>query len=699
MATKKPRDLPLAEPPEEHPELGVDYTFNHFELDVDEDDADVNIAGQVTAADLELTIEGASVLRVTVDDTDRRLFNSTTLNQWAWGDLSDTTGVDEDGWVIRGRNVDARLNQIWFRLVRVQKNGDSLTLEFEDRMVSWLRNRRGPLKATRGKVTRAQFVRSLLDRVKINGRLVIPWVIPELYVEQPVQRYKVPETQTRTTVEGGDRTGSEFKRVEGGASKYNRVYRQGEKITFTEVRIIGESLGIPPWRALAWAYVALGESGGHDRNGIQPAVRNYIGDGGTGVVQMTPSAWGYRGPYYENMQKLGGLDQMANPAKCLMQAEFMWKYQVARGGNGFSDWNGTHYYSQAVNAPRDTKPVGGAASLGTPGSTVTTETTKGRVKPYEFIVARDETYWDATGRLAQEVGWRRFVRRGSFWFASEEDLFDQKPELVITEGEDGVDSIDPNVDLYSRKSYGECTVHCRADRWTALPGSVVVIRGPEATRENGEKYRKRTPLDGRWLVTQVRRQSLFDAATEIQLAKPIRELAEPAPEVETVTERSSKSIPGAKTGQDGPTSGGGNVKPGDTYSDSQVSSKSFVIGSRDAPHLTWWHSPSGRWTPVASWLVPQLKWARSNGWDGNVTDGYRSYEHQAWVVQRVNAGLESGPAAPAGTSKHGVVRFPGGAVDVANPYQFLDVIARYPGANRLKWYGSGDKWHFSLSGN
>jgi len=536
MAELRHQPLRLAPAPREHPRIEDDSRFAEFLLDVQGHGLD--IAPAITGASLELTIEGASVLEVTVDDTDRAIQNSRTLNQWAWGD----NDFGEETWVIRGRNVDVRFDGVWYRLVNPRKAGSQLTLTFEDRAVSWLRNRTGPLKATRGDVTRAEFILRMLNKVRTDGgRQAIPWVIPELHKAQPIARYTVSPTQVRTTVEGGDRTGSEYKASAGGASKYDRKYGPNERITFREARMIFESVGMSPRAALQMAYICLGESAGGDPNGIRPGVMNFGGDGGTGMVQITPIAggWNPSSAEYRLWQSLGSTEGMKNPIRNAKVAKALYD------NYGLQPWVRTRYWYQAQAVPKDVKSVGKVS--GPPGSTVTTETTSGRVKPYEFTVGRHETFWDAIQRLVQEVRWRAFIRRGTFWLASEPDLFDQEPEIVIVEGEDGVDSIDWDLDLYARNSIGACTVQCRADRWTALPGSVVVIQG-EKDPDDPNAPRLPTPVNGRWLVTRVPDTDVFDGAVEISLSKPLPEKPEPAPEVETVTERSSRSIPGVSTG-------------------------------------------------------------------------------------------------------------------------------------------------------
>ena len=109
------------------------------------------------------------------------------------------------------------------------------------------------------------------------------------------------------------------------------------------------------------------------------------------------------------------------------------------------------------------------------------------------------------------------------------------------------------------------------------------------------------------------------------------------------------------------------------------------------PQTSW--NPSHK--PIASWIVPALEWASEHGWTGTVTSGYRTYDQQA----ALNAsGVYS---APAGKSNHETTQYPGGAVDVTDPSQLIEVLRNYPGSQKLIGgvLGSVDPEHFSATGH
>jgi hypothetical protein len=98
-----------------------------------------------------------------------------------------------------------------------------------------------------------------------------------------------------------------------------------------------------------------------------------------------------------------------------------------------------------------------------------------------------------------------------------------------------------------------------------------------------------------------------------------------------------------------------------------------------------------------SGLVPQvlraLSWARSHGWGGSVTSGFRSYAEQAALYARYLAG---GPlAARPGTSSHEF----GQAVDVSDYGTFGATMSSAPPGSRLyNRLGAADPVHYSVSG-
>lgn len=93
---------------------------------------------------------------------------------------------------------------------------------------------------------------------------------------------------------------------------------------------------------------------------------------------------------------------------------------------------------------------------------------------------------------------------------------------------------------------------------------------------------------------------------------------------------------------------------------------------------------------VAAWIAPILSYARSQGWKGDVSSGYRSKAEQERIY---NSGVR--PAAVPGTSNHEGQAFPRGAVDVTEAAQLSKILEHSPYAKALVYAGSKDPVHFS----
>jgi hypothetical protein len=106
-------------------------------------------------------------------------------------------------------------------------------------------------------------------------------------------------------------------------------------------------------------------------------------------------------------------------------------------------------------------------------------------------------------------------------------------------------------------------------------------------------------------------------------------------------------------------------------------------------------------TTVASWIKPILDWARQHGWNGSITSGYRTPQHNADIGGAAN-------------SNHTKLDYPGGAIDVGDPraqtegQALYNVIKNYPNKPTLVWAkdagvgwgGSPIDWgHFSSDGH
>lgn len=123
----------------------------------------VNLTSATTEAIHEQTIEGASTVTITVRDPQRGLLRSNLVKTKA----------------------TMTLDRVQYRLVKVSRDGNQVTLIFEETAVNVLREYDKPRKANRANTTRAQFVESLVKEPKTH---IIPFRCPERKIKQPIAR-------------------------------------------------------------------------------------------------------------------------------------------------------------------------------------------------------------------------------------------------------------------------------------------------------------------------------------------------------------------------------------------------------------------------------------------------------------------------------------------------------------------------------
>lgn len=485
----------------------LDVRLEDLKLVGDDGKKLVDLANSITKAHVSLTMEGASTITVDVEDPHRHLLLSTVLTEWAWGVNSKVQ--DEKEWVRRSKAVDVTLNGLVFRLVRVEKVATTLTLTFEERAVTYLRRKKGAKRARRGSdFTRGQFVQWLVAELPEAQRPET--YIPERHDKQPIRRDSERQTR-RERREAGS----------GGFPDDVKFTIKGAQATAHQIKNVqtaldvADSLNASPLATLALIVGGIGESS-FNTSAVGPVV---AGQGqARGVWQLMPAteralgysyrdvAAGARTFLTKGFYKYGGAIKLAKDNPHMTPGEIASRVEgSATDGQNLAYYNGFREEAQTI-----IRLYGGYS-----GQVLDT-----RTRAYRFTRKKGENSWDCMGRLAEEVRWRRFMRLGRLWFVSEEWLFNQKPELRLVEGKEGVDQLDYDVDLFARgkNPVAEVRATARASRWRAIPGMVVLVEG-------------QGPADGRWIVASVERD-LCDAsgAMDVVLRKPLPKLKEPAPE-------------------------------------------------------------------------------------------------------------------------------------------------------------------------
>jgi len=474
----------------------------------------VNIESAVTDATIEMTMEGASTLTVTVIDRDWKLLRS--------GRLSSRNDVEIDG--------------LFFRLKGVRMSGNSnLELTFEDREVAVMRIYNKPIKQSestaRGQLTRAEFILRMLKEIV---EVPIVYYIPELHKKQPIDG--AAQLATPATQYPAD------KKADMGIPKENTLKVKTAKMTEEQRKnaniILNTGMSYPVDRKflVMAAMCVIVESTFHNLQAFEspdlssmglsnpvgcfqqvmwmhgkrsqwPASRDVARDAG---AQAATDKDGRSG-FYEQLLK------QYNAYPNLSYGELIDKVQVSGAASTYA------FYRE--QAERIVTAFGAGAGDGSDNSQYLA--TVGQID-YEFYRGlpptgklRKQKYggkwgpestWDCIRRLADEVNWFAFFSEGIFYFMSDKDIFKQKPAAVIDHSSAGVDEISGDYD--EGKKTATLSITARVGRWAAAPGSIVQVINMG-------------PWNGKWLVNDVSR-SLFSSQANITLKKPLPRLPEPS---------------------------------------------------------------------------------------------------------------------------------------------------------------------------
>jgi hypothetical protein len=461
---------------------------------------DLRIEDVIVDGEIDRTMDGASTFRITLHDPDRKLLNSPSLR----------------------RAIDLNLDGLWFRLVRIEKQGSLLTLEFEDRMVAHLRSHNKVQRAQRtAKFTRLEFCLRLVRSVKKDP---IPVVCPELHIKQPTKRLAKKDRKAvardvtlpginadeHLTVKGAKATRKQIQIVEWVLEKCEQENANKKMMLAALMTITQES-------------------------GITPGLRDYASGIHVGIFQQdsTPgSYWNQQGGGYIGGSEKGikgnthafltAARNVYAENRNIDSAELAYRVQNPGGGNGqYAQWK--------KEAERWLEAWGGSSDKG--GG----EITRTFRKKYTFTTEEGNkkggkplNYWDAIGALLEETNFRRFVSNGFLYLISDDQLFRGKVRMILTHDTPGVTEINFTHDVEETES--TATVTCRAARWVAPPGTIVKLTHCGAA-------------NGKWLVESIRR-NIYSRDCEITLKKPDPKLPEPASDIKTVTVGSDAALGG-----------------------------------------------------------------------------------------------------------------------------------------------------------
>lgn len=454
----------------------------------------VPIAGALTDASMDRSINQASTVSLTLHDPERRLVES--------GILSSRARIKIDAYK--------------FALAAVATSGDTTTLTFEDDAVALLSLHATPRKANRKKMTRAQFAKLLVDEVP-----QLSFFCPELLIREPIGSLKATPSQIRSD------TAKEYgfaSPIPANLTVKNQKMSKEQARNIDIALKVGKSLGADPftlWTGIAVAITesrAINLSGG---GGGSVGMYQLIASWGTDAQRMDPA---FSANWFFTRAVKVRKEHPEYTERTLAQAVQRSGAGANNNGGNYAPWVGEGKFIYAAWS----------------GDGSVTKSGLAKKKAYEFHRGgaghRNENSWACLQRLAQEVNWLCFVIGYTVYFISQPSLYTSRPIATINRETEGVIELDFSYDVGKLVSEATLTVHTK--RWQVDPGAVVMLE-------------KCGPANGRWLVEEITR-SLYDDVATITLMKPTAALPEPAAQqVNSTTGKAKKRITGA-LGQGGP---------------------------------------------------------------------------------------------------------------------------------------------------
>jgi hypothetical protein len=510
-------------------------------------------------AKINLTIDGAHTVKVSLDDYDRK--------------------------ILLGKNIIRHKSQIfvqsrWWTLVQGSKNGDQLDLTFEDAHTANLRTFGKLLVLPKAWGSRCQFVwRLVLEAASTDKSLNyeapcagqnIPQKLVDsvLGLQQPASPYvrdpyvhAKPKTKANIKIKSATPSAQQIDNINiimDVCSSMN--VRRKVAVAVMMIGIEESSL-----HNYDWDQGPTSSAPGLDTGGLFPA--GLIGH--RGIWQQDPRYYPASGDvrkdavgangvldgkYKKGAVTLGHQYDLSYPnisvnelADKIQNEEGYWfggragqyRIEAERIVTAWG-WSGGDIRTQ-LPAPKTTadatKNSGQAPIEIPPGFTPTTTgggtntqwhrgAPKGKKGVRRF---ENENSWACIQRMASEVNWYSFMLGDYLVFAPGDWLFAKKVDYTFKEFEKGVGYIDFDYDV--NKKNATCTIHTRIEEWPVDPGNVITLEDMGI-------------VDGNWLVSAYER-SLFSHEVIVTCVKPKPAFPEP-------TTKSNIWTPGATGGEINP---------------------------------------------------------------------------------------------------------------------------------------------------
>jgi murein DD-endopeptidase MepM/ murein hydrolase activator NlpD len=458
---------------------------------------DTDVATAIQDIPFIRTITGASSVKLMLIDPHGDLLDSGLFN----------AAVDVELPAPNGRILG-------YRMVAFTYSAPVLTVEFEDVEVSRLRGHKRPRQASRSDVTRAEFIRMLVREAP-----GIRFWSPELHKRQPIgsTRNQVPKAAKHARRDPG--FGSYVPKVKGKAATRQQI-RILENVLDTTISHNGDR------RAQIGAVEAVTQESvvQNDRGNPVGSVQVPI-SGGTvgghmenvGVLHQDSRYW----PASRDISRdvAAFVDKLVPVLKAQSQQTIGWCVdQVQRSFTVNTGAQGSLYDQWREEASATVDAYTGRESQA--GQFEETTYRKRYVFRRGEPGGKREDTWTCSGRLAEEVQWRRFLDLGMFVYASDDFLRKQAPRQTIKRGDLPPGVLEVRVPKWDvGQDMAEVEIDVMLDVLEPPLGAVWVLDG----------YGR---ADGRYLLEEVSGSYLRPKAT-VTLTSPRPKLPEPAPETGT----------------------------------------------------------------------------------------------------------------------------------------------------------------------
>jgi hypothetical protein len=490
----------------------------------------VDLAAAITNITITDTIIGSSTIEITIQDPDFKLMDSGFFDANKDGRLDAIDLNYPDG------------SRFWWRLTQCNPSAsESVTLVFMERAAVHLMAHKGPEKTSRAKVTRAQFLKTLTDKVGKSKAKGVPRI-----------EFHSKELKTKQEVEGGPKTTkkSDKERKDAkdpGINSDEDLKIQGATASKAQLRQaeraldVASTLDAPERAVMAMLVAGIGESG-------FKAIMNQSGSDYGGVFQGNVAGGVFEIDDTEGMARCflkGGKGFQGGGAIALAAAHSDWGPGLiavtveGSRANFPSDAAAEGHYQKHVKEAEALLEAYGGGGFG--GTTYN--------KQFNFTVGTPEnpreTYWAAIQRLADEVKWPFFLDGQHAYFDSEMTLIRQKPAAIVHRDDPAV--VDWNGTWDGRMIATEMTLDLIMEPFQFRAGEVLKLEGfgPYSSGSTATVGGKKSPLPGRWLIAEIERDR-FRLHSTLTLKQPVEEELEPAPEQGTRDDTSGGSGTGGE---------------------------------------------------------------------------------------------------------------------------------------------------------